>query len=91
MMQRYETVIGLEVHVQLTTKTKLFCGCSTAFGQTPNSQTQAVGTPSRAVLSLRAGASAASDQIRTRALASGPRSSKVGAGTESLPCFVPAS
>jgi aspartyl-tRNA(Asn)/glutamyl-tRNA(Gln) amidotransferase subunit B len=39
MMQRYETVIGLEVHVQLTTNTKIFCGCSTEFGQTPNSQT----------------------------------------------------
>jgi len=35
----YEVVIGLEVHVQLTTKTKIFCGCSTAFGQAPNSQT----------------------------------------------------
>ena len=34
----YEVVIGLEVHVQLTTKTKIFCGCSTAFGQEPNSQ-----------------------------------------------------
>jgi aspartyl-tRNA(Asn)/glutamyl-tRNA(Gln) amidotransferase subunit B len=39
MNQRYETVIGLEVHVQLTTNTKIFCGCSTEFGQTPNSQT----------------------------------------------------
>ena len=39
MTQRYETVIGLEVHVQLTTNTKIFCGCSTQFGQTPNSQT----------------------------------------------------
>jgi aspartyl-tRNA(Asn)/glutamyl-tRNA(Gln) amidotransferase subunit B len=36
---RYETVIGLEVHVQLTTDTKIFCGCSKDFGQTPNSQT----------------------------------------------------
>jgi aspartyl-tRNA(Asn)/glutamyl-tRNA(Gln) amidotransferase subunit B len=36
---RYEPVIGLEVHVQLTTRTKIFCGCSTAFGQAPNSQT----------------------------------------------------
>jgi len=39
MTQRYETVIGLEVHVQLTTKTKIFCGCSTEYGQSPNSQT----------------------------------------------------
>ena len=39
MIERYETVIGLEVHVQLTTSTKIFCGCSTAFGRTPNSQT----------------------------------------------------
>jgi aspartyl-tRNA(Asn)/glutamyl-tRNA(Gln) amidotransferase subunit B len=39
MMHHYETVIGLEVHVQLTTRTKIFCGCSTEFGQTPNSQT----------------------------------------------------
>jgi len=36
---QYETVIGLEVHVHLKTKTKAFCGCSTEFGQDPNSQT----------------------------------------------------
>lgn len=36
---QYEVVIGLEVHVQLTTKTKIFCGCSTRFGSAPNSQT----------------------------------------------------
>lgn len=35
----YETVVGLEVHLQLSTKTKAFCGCSTLFGQAPNSQT----------------------------------------------------
>jgi len=35
---RYEPVIGLEVHVQLMTRTKLFCGCSTEFGSAPNSQ-----------------------------------------------------
>ncbi len=34
----YEVVIGLEIHVELKTKSKLFCGCSTAFGATPNSQ-----------------------------------------------------
>jgi aspartyl-tRNA(Asn)/glutamyl-tRNA(Gln) amidotransferase subunit B len=39
MNEHYETVIGLEVHVQLTTRTKIFCGCSTEFGRTPNSQT----------------------------------------------------
>ncbi len=35
----YETVIGLEVHLQLSTTTKLFCGCPTTFGAAPNSQT----------------------------------------------------
>ncbi len=34
----YETVIGLEVHVQLKTRTKAFCGCSTEFGSQPNTQ-----------------------------------------------------
>ncbi|MGD2279239.1 MAG: Asp-tRNA(Asn)/Glu-tRNA(Gln) amidotransferase subunit GatB [Candidatus Omnitrophota bacterium] len=38
MSDKYETVIGLEVHVQLSTKTKAFCGCSTTFGASPNSQ-----------------------------------------------------
>jgi aspartyl-tRNA(Asn)/glutamyl-tRNA(Gln) amidotransferase subunit B len=33
---RYEPVIGLEVHVQLLTETKIFCGCSTRFGDPPN-------------------------------------------------------
>jgi aspartyl-tRNA(Asn)/glutamyl-tRNA(Gln) amidotransferase subunit B len=35
----YEIVIGLEVHAQLLTRTKMFCGCSTAFGAPPNTQT----------------------------------------------------
>jgi len=36
---KYQPVIGLEVHVQLKTNTKIFCGCSTQFGAAPNSQT----------------------------------------------------
>ena len=36
---KYETVIGLEVHAQLLTQSKIFCGCSTKFGQAPNQST----------------------------------------------------
>ncbi len=39
MRADYETVIGLEVHVELATRTKIFCGCSTRFGALPNGQT----------------------------------------------------
>ena len=35
----YDPVMGLEVHVELGTKTKMFCGCSTALGAEPNTQT----------------------------------------------------
>ncbi|RVZ10669.1 Asp-tRNA(Asn)/Glu-tRNA(Gln) amidotransferase subunit GatB [Helicobacter pylori] len=38
-MMPFEAVIGLEVHLQLNTKTKIFCSCSTSFGETPNSNT----------------------------------------------------
>lgn len=39
MMQGYQVIIGMEVHVELNTESKLFCGCSTHFGAAPNSQT----------------------------------------------------
>ena len=39
MNTKYEAVIGLEVHAQLLTDSKIFCGCSTKFGNNPNSNT----------------------------------------------------
>ena len=39
LLAKYEPVIGLEVHVQLLTKTKIFCACSTRFGDAPNANT----------------------------------------------------
>jgi aspartyl-tRNA(Asn)/glutamyl-tRNA(Gln) amidotransferase subunit B len=41
-MTDYEPVIGLEIHVQLSTTTKMFCGCELSFGETPNTHTCAV-------------------------------------------------
>jgi len=38
-LERYDPVLGLEVHVELNTASKMFCGCSTAFGAEPNTQT----------------------------------------------------
>src|SRR6185437_16994967 len=37
--EKYEMVVGLEVHVQLSTRTKIFCRCSTNFGDAPNANT----------------------------------------------------
>ena len=39
MSDRYETVIGLEIHVQLATRTKMFCSCALGFGEPPNTRT----------------------------------------------------
>lgn len=47
---QYEPVIGLEIHVQLNTATKIFCGCSTKFGSGPNTQTCPVCTGMPGVL-----------------------------------------
>ena len=49
-MTTYETVIGLEVHAQLRTDSKLFCGCSTTFGEEPNTNVCAVCTGQPGVL-----------------------------------------
>src|SRR6202042_2858354 len=38
VVARYEPVLGLEVHVELSTTTKMFCGCTTTFGGEPNTQ-----------------------------------------------------
>ncbi len=54
---KFEPVIGLEIHVELFTKTKIFCGCSTTFGAEPNTQTCPVclGLPgARPILNKRA-------------------------------------
>ncbi|MCB1298734.1 MAG: hypothetical protein KDB08_07110, partial [Microthrixaceae bacterium] len=37
-IELYEPVLGFEVHVELNTKTKMFCGCANAFGAPPNTQ-----------------------------------------------------
>ncbi|MEY3384562.1 MAG: hypothetical protein RLZ38_63, partial [Actinomycetota bacterium] len=38
-IEKYEPTLGLEVHVELNTKSKMFCGCATEFGAKPNTQT----------------------------------------------------
>jgi GatB/GatE catalytic domain len=38
VIERFDPVLGLEVHVELNTQTKMFCGCSTTFGAEPNTQ-----------------------------------------------------
>jgi len=38
-IERFDPVLGLEVHVELNTSTKMFCGCPTTFGAEPNTQT----------------------------------------------------
>ena len=38
VLTRYEPVLGLEVHVELSTATKMFCGCANVFGAPPNTQ-----------------------------------------------------
>ena len=38
-MAEWQPVIGLEIHVQLSTRTKMFCGCAVGFGEAPNTRT----------------------------------------------------
>ncbi len=38
-IKKYDPVLGLETHVELSTNSKMFCGCSTEFGAEPNTQT----------------------------------------------------
>src|SRR5262245_40939791 len=67
MREKYEAVIGLEIHAQLKTESKIFCGCSTRFGDEPNSNTCSVclGLPgalpvlNRSVVEMAAGAALA--------------------------------
>ena len=61
----YDIVIGLEVHVEMSTKTKIFCNCSTAFGAEPNTQTCPVCTGMPGVLPVLNG------QVVQNAIATG--------------------
>ena len=55
VVARYEPVLGLEVHVELSTATKMFCGCANRFGAEPNTQVCPVclGLPGRCRCSTR--------------------------------------
>ena len=60
MSTEYEPVIGLEIHVQLKTRTKMFCGCELSFGEEPNTRTCPVclGLPGHAAGDQRPGRAA---------------------------------
>ena len=74
-MATYEMVIGLEVHVELATKTKIFCGCTTKFGGAPNTHTCPVCTGMPGTLPVAnkkvvefAVAAGAGDELRNHAV-----------------------
>ena len=60
---RLEPVIGLEIHVQLATRTKMFCGCELSFGEPPNTRTCPIclGLPGQPARGQRAGGSLRAD------------------------------
>ena len=70
-LRTYEPVIGLETHVELGTRSKMFCGCSTEFGAAPNTQTCPVCLVTRKARDRRLARRAVHADVRDLALPPG--------------------